>query len=142
MESIDKLRDYAKKHFNPMLFDTAEEITQMCDAIEEEVKERYMVKPLDLDGKPIYAGARMEVSRWPTSPVETFTVSAIGTDCVYSDQNRCYALHDIRRYRAYTVEDVLEELLREYDRDDSELTNGEIIERFAAKLRLADDGEE
>ena len=41
-------------------------------------------------------------------------------------------------YHAPTVEDVLEELLREYDRDDSELTNGEIIEMFAKRLTLAD----
>ena len=40
-------------------------------------------------------------------------------------------------YHAPTVEDVLEELLREYDRDDSELTNGEIIEMFAKRLTLA-----
>lgn len=47
----------------------------------------------------------------------------------------------LRHHKQPTVEDVLEELLREYDRDDSELTNGEIIERFAAKLRLAESEE-
>lgn len=50
---------------------------------------------------------------------------------------------DGRRHyeRKPNVESVLVELLREYDRDDSELTDGEIVERFAARLRLAGDDE-
>ena len=50
---------------------------------------------------------------------------------------------DGRRHykRKPNVENVLVELLREYDRDDSELTDGEIVERFAARLRLAGDDE-
>lgn len=50
---------------------------------------------------------------------------------------------DGRRHykRKPSVENVLVELLREYDRDDSELTDGEIVERFAARLRLAGDDE-
>lgn len=50
-------------------------------------------------------------------------------------------LHEWHHYHASTVEDVLEELLREYDRDDSELTNGEIVEMFAKRLTLAGDAE-
>ena len=37
-----------------------------------------------------------------------------------------------------TVEDVLTEFVTEFNRDDSELCDGEIIERFAKRLRLAD----
>ena len=50
----------------------------------------------------------------------------------------CLCASECRHYHAHTVEDVLEELLREYDRDDSELTDGEIIEMFAKRLRLAE----
>jgi hypothetical protein len=40
-----------------------------------------------------------------------------------------------------TVEDVLQEFVSEFNRDDTELCDEEIIERFAAKLRLAGDAE-
>lgn len=50
-----------------------------------------------------------------------------------------YEPEKCRHYHAPTVEDVLEELLREYDRDDSELTNGEIVEMFAKRLQLRED---
>lgn len=40
-----------------------------------------------------------------------------------------------------TVEDVLQEFVVEFNRDDSELCDEEIIERFAAKLQLRGDAE-
>ena len=47
-----------------------------------------------------------------------------------------------RHYHTPTVEDVLREFVDEFNRDDTELCDGEIIERFAAKLRLAGEGDE
>ena len=52
------------------------------------------------------------------------------------------AANSARHYHAQTVEDLLREFVSEFNRDDTELCDDEIIERFAAKLRLADDGEE
>lgn len=46
-----------------------------------------------------------------------------------------------RHYHEPTVEDVLREFVSEFNRDDTELCDEEIIERFAAKLRLAGDAE-
>lgn len=51
----------------------------------------------------------------------------------------CRRPDSYRHCHGPTVEDVLEELLREYDRDDSELTNGEIVEMFAKRLQLRED---
>ena len=44
-----------------------------------------------------------------------------------------------RHHHAPTVEDVLWEFVSEFNRDDTELCDEEIIERFAKKLRLAGD---
>ena len=41
-------------------------------------------------------------------------------------------------YHEPTVEDVLREFVTEFNRDDTELCDEEIIEQFAAKLRLAE----
>jgi hypothetical protein len=46
-----------------------------------------------------------------------------------------------RHYKPPTVEDVLREFATEFNRDDTELCDEEIIERFAAKLQLRGDGE-
>ena len=113
----------------------------------------YVKLPVDADGEPIHMGDLVTVP-WKDKVYEVAGFSCSKQLCsdirtiwidVYSPEKK----HNIplcgagscRHYHAPTVEDVLEELLREYDRDDSELTNGEIIERFAAKLRLAGDAE-
>lgn len=95
--------------------------------------------PVDADGVPIHVGDVLDNIVCPSVHRE---VTGVGVKCFYGwdDGNGRYSQFDVvcyRHHHAQTVEDVLEELLREYDRDDSELTNGEIIERFAAKLRLA-----
>ena len=53
--------------------------------------------------------------------------------------------HKLPRKRKYlhhhhepTVEDVLREFVTEFNRDDTELCDDEIIERFAKRLQLAE----
>jgi hypothetical protein len=96
-----------------------------------------MPLPLDADGAPVRIGDVME---WVDG--DTFEVVGIGDGVLYYlDGDGALAnwtLAESKIHHAPTVEDVLEELLREYDRDDSELTNGEIIEMFAKRLTLAD----
>ena len=119
---------------------------------EDEMAEHGWVRlPVDADGEPIHMGDLVTVP-WKDKVYEVAGFSCTKQLCsgirtiwidVYSPEKQrnvplCGA-DSCRHYHAPTVEDVLEELLREYERDDSELTNGEIIERFAAKLRLAGD---
>lgn len=160
MESIDRLRKYVECH-DKITGLTATCINHLIDSIEEEVEgmrdfcERlddaatkredvtlwgvdYMPCPLDADGEPIHVGDVMENIVCPSVHRE---VTGVGVECFYGwdEGNGRYSQFGANCYRHHhtpTVEDVLEELLREYDRDDSELTNGEIIERFAAKLQL------
>ena len=102
----------------------------------------YMMLPKDADGVPIHVGDVME---W-IDPNGEFslvcTVEAVSvdgfitwsTDCGRFMQKDAKAYH---HYHAPTVEDVLREFVSEFNRDDTELCDEEIIERFAAKLRLA-----
>ncbi len=46
---------------------------------------------------------------------------------------------ELHHYHAPTVADVLEEFIAEYKRDDSELSDGEIIEMFAKRLQLREE---
>ena len=51
LESIKKLREYAKSE--DVFY---QDILDYADAIEREVSERYMLRPVDADGVPIHAG--------------------------------------------------------------------------------------
>lgn len=130
------------------LIDANNQMEQLCECS--------IKLPKDADGEPIHVGDVMDgidkynSLREVTGKVITVSFEADGLVDVavqaWNDDDkswrRAYLDPDASVYRHHhepTVEDVLEELLREYDRDDSELTNGEIIERFAAKLRLAGD---
>ena len=93
--------------------------------------------PKDADGEYIHIGDVMEIEGHIRFEVRFLTL----TESEWTVNSEGWFPERLRHHHAPTVEDVLEELLREYDRDDSELTNGEIIERFAAKLRLAGDAE-
>lgn len=94
---------------------------------------------VDADNKPIHIGslAKYNGSVGKVTQI-AYTIAAV---IVTTDKWVTWKLNEVHVVDTLTVEDVLEELLHEYDRDDSELTNGEIIGRFAAKLQLAGDAE-
>jgi hypothetical protein len=139
MRSLGKIRDWINDLYCPNSEGTRMQGMRLVDEAFRELEDRYMRKPLDLDDEPIYVGERIEASRWPSSPVETFTVAAIGVDCVFTDDGRCLALHDVRGHRQ-TVEDVLREFVDALDIDRCEDFNATIAE-YAAKLRLASEDE-
>ncbi len=91
--------------------------------------------PLDADGKPIHAGDMLD-GYGKTIEVVEIRHGRSGWVLISRDGNGYADTFAFTHHHVPTVEDVLEEMLREYDRDDTELTNGEIIERFAAKLQL------
>ena len=166
MSITDELRDWAGQHKGWHLFDI--QLNAIADRIDEEhesevrqahadglneqvdfhdnfIPSHYVLLPVDANGEPIHVGDEMEciTPLHPDVPkafkVQRISLESSGWTLVAYPAS--YKPESCRHVKQPTVEDVLEELLREYDRDDSELTNGEIIERFAAKLRLAGEGE-
>lgn len=116
-----------------------------------EVAKKYVQLPLDAEGVPFHVGDHVEVPDGLPSegkPWQAGTIMrlVLGSTCWHvhvlaGGMNHVYLTENVRHHHEPTVEGVLEELLREYDRDDSELTDGEIIEHFAARLRLAGEDE-
>ena len=107
---------------------------------DENMAEYGWYRALCADGEPMLLGDMME---WRDG---TFTVHELKfTDggCTTWDRGRGHTVHvsECRHHHEPTVEDVLREFVAEFNRDDSELCDEEIIERFAAKLRLAKEGE-
>ena len=153
MSITDELREWGSRWEDAV----AREVSEIADRIDERyhrdmataqqvginegedaaMRDGWVRLPVDADGEVIHRGDVMVKPDGYDNRL--FIVNGM---TLYGDQwsVQGFAPHNLRHDHP-TVEDVLEELLREYDRDDSELTNGEIIERFAAKLRLAGDDE-
>ena len=101
----------------------------------------WMRLPKDADGVPIHVGDVME-GTCPSGKHVSGEVLSIGDDKFWLCNVQFSLRPDyMRHYHAPTVEDVLREFVMEFNRDDSELCDEEIIERFAAKLRLTGDAE-
>lgn len=147
----------AREHWKDLYEQSLEHIHDLerdykvaCDAIERQDREyndlanRYdnaISLPFDKDGKVWRIGDELLDDGIPCEVV------GIGPNRLYYYVDMTETVEwtqaDGRRHykRKPNVENVLMELLREYDRDDSEMTDGEIVERFAARLRLAGDDE-
>lgn len=97
--------------------------------------------PKDADSEYIHEHDKVDWRDHSGTWHKNALVVAVYSDGCYVMDGIVFHVHasDIRHHKHLAVEDVLVELLCEYDRDDFELT--ELIERFAAKLRLAGDEE-
>ena len=98
----------------------------------------YTPVPVDAEGVPIHVGDVMENIVCPSVHRE---VTGVGVECFYGwdDGNGRYSQFDVACYRhhhAPTVEDVLREFGKRWD-DPAHYAKGELVETFAAKLRLA-----
>lgn len=101
----------------------------------------YTALPLDADDVPIHVGDVMDWEDGGTFEVEGFGVEGL----FYLDDARQLMWTNARtkhHHHAPTVEDVLREMLDVWGELPSNVTNEAIIAEYAAKLRLADDGEE
>ena len=125
---------------------TMNELSAEIERLKDELAHRIELLR-DADGEPIHIGDVMEwVPYDDTYRPVIRTVSGVGDDVFFawSDEKCNYAQYDAQAYRHHkqpTVEDVLREFVDEFNRDDTELCDEEIIERFAAKLRLAESEE-
>ena len=141
MSITDELRAWAKEHLS------RNSILAIADRIDAEHERQlevlyrdmsdaeYVKLPKDADGEYIHVGDLMAYED-NTKPMEV--VALVPPAVFLTEEGPRYA-DMCRHYHATTVEDVLREFVTEFNRDDSELCDGEIIERFAAKLQLKED---
>ena len=141
MESVDKLREYARIH---LLNSDDRMVNQLADAIEAEVAERYMELPLDADGVPIRPGDELvEVSTGKR--VDGVHVYGVSDSYVYIFEigtNTAYGIYgklpkSFRHYHKPTVEDLLRELVVQSQCVADEVGERELVERFVPRLREA-----
>ena len=154
MDSINRLRQAADELAQrampcsnaPDYADVQWKVHQLADAIECEVRERYVALPLDADGVPIHVGDMMERGE-SRGHVIALMISEYpkkwGGELHWGVQlegEQAPTALDLtfRHYHAPTVEDVLREFAKRWD-DPANYAKGELVEAFAAKLRLSED---
>lgn len=121
-------------------------LTAIANRIDAELAERYVELPLDADGEPIHVGERVQLIGNDPSTVSHMSLA--------DDGWRVYVKYDggigtgsgepkrIRHYHAPAVEDVLRDMLDSLDLDPtSHVDAGAVVAEYAAKLRLAKEGE-
>lgn len=156
MSITDELREYARIHqpYKSELYNAqcADEITAIADRIDAEHERQLGVLyrdmsdaewvrlPKDADGVPVRIGDKMETERFGVVEVEGFIHNAIAFN-VYDPQparictvpaNQC------RHHHAPTVEDVLREFALAVCKDDALTIRKDVVDEYAAKLRLAE----
>lgn len=147
MESVDKLRGWASQFTGP--YKTNErQLNDLADAIEAEVAERYIELPTDINDAPVRVGDIMSDGEY-VFRVERISYYGGATWSVLDDVGTAWAACDIH-HKPTTVEDVLWECCKEYhsllvesmsDIPHEMPAPSEVIDRYAAKLRLAAGGD-
>lgn len=145
MSITDELRERAKKWNSSILRDIADridaehekairELNNLADAVADSCVQL----PKDTGGEYIHEHDKVDWRDHAGTWHENATVVAVCNDGCYVMDGTVFHVHksDIRHHHEPTVEDVLREFVTEFNRDDTELCDEEIIERFAAKLQL------
>lgn len=118
---------------------TADELEAKIECLEDELSHSIEL-PKDADGEYIHIGDRVENNELVVRIVLT---DGSWEPSVYIEKLpnvlHEHFCNEVSHYNEPTVEDMLREFVSEFNRDDTELCDEEIIERFAAKLRLAGD---
>ena len=113
------------------------------DELRKEVQAEWIPLPKDADGVPIRIGDRVRIGRTEfeaigfgnvTCDEESYGVFMQRESGEYEWFNARY----LRHYHAPTVEDVLREFAQRWD-DPAHYAKGELVDEYAAKLRLAGD---
>ena len=94
--------------------------------------------PEDADGEPIHIGDVLTDGKY-TFVVYELAVFGDGSWSIRNEDGNAWAACDVTHHHEPTVEDVLCELLDKVD--DDRAGQAEIIAEYAAKLRLAKEGE-
>ena len=131
LESIETLRasEFVGQHMS---------VSELADAIQAEIDERFMELPVDADGVPIHVGDILEVYNGLDTKAAGGKVQTL-SDCWVSFGGRSFfGVKSCHHVKPRTVEDVLREFA--YKVCDLNVAD-DAIAKYAAELRMAGDAE-
>ena len=137
LESIEKLRKYAEVHWEP--WDASRErLNESLDEIEQEITERYIELPVDVDGVPIHIGDTLEGASGSKWDGERFEVGGIelttyGWDVCDAETCDSIAAGQTRHVKPRTIEDAISDAIRDYAL--TSMSTEEIAAKYAEEIR-------
>lgn len=141
---VDETRDaYLRGDVNYTI-----ELDGIAERIEQEVSERFMELPLDADGEYIHFGDVLDQFGTPMTVFAMSDPDPDQGDCMLElitdgiSDGTWVRARKMRHHHEPTVEDVLREMVAAYmDTPLDDSNDGEFFAEYAAKLRMAGDGE-
>lgn len=137
IKALDKLRKYAEVHWEP--WDASRErLNESLDKIEQEIAERYIELPVDVDGVPIHIGDTLEGapgSKWDGERFEVGGIELTAYGWEVCDVETCdsIAAGQTRHVNPRTIEDAIADALRDYAITD--MSREEIAAKYAEEIR-------
>lgn len=134
IKALDKLRD---RYYKPG-YKGESTLEQIADEIEQEIGERYILVPVDVDGVPIHIGDTLEGapgSKWDGERFEVGSMEVTACGWEVCDVETCdsIAAGQTRHVKHLTIEDAIADALRDYAITD--MSRDEVIAKYAEEIR-------
>ena len=121
IKALNNLREKIQLDVNNPWTDLKGGLLAMCDKVEREIAERYMERPCDMDGRPLFFGDEIEYTGPITKcefdrriTVRRFTIQE-GAPCSgIGDYHTSFVPSECRYVKPRTIENVLEEFGTRY----------------------------
>ena len=139
IKALDKLRKYAEIHWEP--WDASRErLNESLDKIEQEIVERYIELPVDVDGVPIRIGdtlAGAPGSKWEGERFEVgaMELTACGWDVCDVETCDSIAAGQTRHVKYLTIEDVLRDCCNEWNEHCGDDWESGVYAKYAEEIR-------
>lgn len=149
MESLDKLRKWANCRFSVQQINldgmsaalsesSCAYVNNIADEIEQEIAERYIELPVDVDGVPIHIGDTLEGasgSKWDGERFEVGGIELTTYGWEVCDVETCdsIAAGQTRHVKHLTIEDAISDAIRDYATTD--MSREEIAAKYAEEIR-------
>lgn len=144
MESLNRARKAFGMYTNIHTETGVERVDDLFDAIERELKEHYVLLPLDKDGVPIHIGEEMvddKKDRFVVREID-FTDTCIRVFATENGIQYIYEPSKIVHYHKNPIEDMLRNLVtkaRQIDVDGSPMLKENDIRELSDKLQLKEE---
>ena len=138
MKSIGKLT--TRIYDSTLSSQTRDALERIADEIEQEIGERYILAPVDVDGVPIHIGDTLEGapgSKWDGERFEVGSMEVTACGWEVADDGTCDSIGagQTRHVKYLTIEDVLRDCCNEWNKHCGDDWESGVYAKYAEEIR-------